>query len=55
MQIREAKIEDVDTVVQILISSRLKYLPYAKSPHSQTEMRHWVRKKFIPTGDVWLA
>jgi len=31
------------------------YLPYAKSPHSQTEIRHWVRKKFIPTGDVWLA
>lgn len=55
MQLREAKIEDVEKVVQILSASRLEYLPYAKSPHSLDGNRRWAHGKLIPTGGVVIA
>ena len=55
MQLRKAKIEDVETVLQVLSTSRLEYLPYAKSPHSLDGVRSWVRGKIIPSGGVVIA
>lgn len=55
MQLRKAKLEAVESVVQILSTSRLEYLPYAKSPHSLDGVRRWVRGKLIPTGGVIIA
>lgn len=55
MQLRKAKIEDVKTIVQILSTSRLAYLPYAKSPHSLDGVHRWVGEKLIPTGGVMIA
>ena len=55
MQLRKAKLEDVESVVHILSASRLEYLPYAKSPHSLDGDRRWVRGRLIPTGGVVIA
>lgn len=55
MQLRHATIDDVDTVVRILNTSRLEYLPYAKSPHSSEGVGRWVLGTLIPTGGVVIA
>ncbi len=55
VQFRKAKIEDVEAVVRILSTSRLEYLPYAKSPHSPDQDQRWASGKLIPTGGVLIA
>ncbi len=55
MQIRIAKIDDTEVVVQILRTSRLEYLPFAKPAHSLDGDRRWVREKLIPAGGVVIA
>lgn len=55
MQIRQANSDDVETVVQILRSSRVEYLPYAKPAHSIDGNRRWVRDRLIPSGGVVIA
>lgn len=55
MQLRVAENDDAETVVQIFISSRAAYLPYAKTPHSINEVRQWVRGILIPSGGVIIA
>jgi len=52
MQLRKANIEDTESVLQILSSSRLQYLPYAKSPHTREETLYWVKNILIPTDRV---
>jgi len=53
--IRAANTEDAAIVEQILTSSRAEYLPYAKSPHTREETRHWVGEILIPSGGVVIA
>jgi len=55
IQLRSAKKNDVETIVQILSSSRTKYLPYAKSIHTLDEDRRWVGQTLIPSNDVVIA
>jgi len=55
MHLRKAKVVDVEIVVQILNTSRLEYLPYAKSPHSLDGIRQWVGGHLIPSCGVVIA
>lgn len=55
MQLRNATIEDVETVLHILSRSRMEFLPYAKSPHSIDEQLRWVRSVLIPANGVVIA
>lgn len=55
VQLRKATNEDIEIVLQILNTSRLEYLPYAKSPNSLDSIRGWVQKQLIPSGDVVIA
>lgn len=55
MSLRSASEDDAPTVALILISSREAFLPYAKSPHSEKRIHHWVSTILIPTGGVVIA
>lgn len=55
IQLRPADTNDAKIVERILTLSRNEYLPYAKSPHSPDETRHWVRDTLIPSGNVAIA
>lgn len=55
IQLRAAQIEDTDTVLHILSSSRMHYLPYAVSPHSLESQRRWVSNTLVPTNNVTIA
>ena len=50
--IRPALPKDSNAVAAILIASRLTYLPYAPSAHSEEHIRDWVESKLIPGGRV---
>ena len=55
MSLRSANEDDAPTVALILISSREAFLTYAKSPHSEQGIRHWVSNILIPSGGVVIA
>lgn len=55
IQLRSAKLDDVEIIVQILKRSRAQYLPYAKSIHTLDEDRLWVSDILIPSNDVVIA
>ena len=55
LQLRVANSNDVSSVEHILVSSRNELLPYARSPHTRQEIRTWVSKVLIPTGNVVVA
>lgn len=55
LTLRTADSQDVDSVFRILNTSRLEYLPYAKSPHSNEGIRGWVSGHLIPSGGVVIA
>ena len=54
-QLRKATNDDAEVVFQIISTSRLEYLPFAKSPHSLDGDRRFVGRKLIPTGGVVIA
>jgi len=53
--LRNATDGDVDSVVQILTSSREAYLPYAISPHALDDIHKWVSNILVPTSEVVIA
>jgi len=55
IKLRPATIDDVETIVQILSTSRAEYIPYAKSIHTLDEDRKWAAGNLIPTNDVVIA
>lgn len=55
INLRSANNDDTETVARILISSRLEYLPFAKSPHSSDGFSRWVGESLISSGGVVIA
>lgn len=50
--LRSAGSEDADAVADVLIGSRRAFLPFAPSPHSDSEVWSWVRGSLVPGGRV---
>ena len=55
LKLRAANVDDAERVAEVLLSSRKEFLPYARSPHTETEVLEWVRKVLIPSGGVTVA
>ena len=53
--LRAAFANDADKITGLLVTSREKFLPYAPSPHTESEVNDWVREQLIPAGGVTLA
>ena len=52
MILRAAVPGDASRIADILIASRAAFLPYAPSPHSDDEVRAWVRDVLIRTEEI---
>ena len=55
MPLRPATPADAKDVAEILIEARRLFMPYATSPHSEAEVRDWVRSRLIAGGGVTVA
>jgi GNAT superfamily N-acetyltransferase len=55
VELRAALTADAARIAEILLTSRRAFLPYARSPHTDDEMRAWVRDTLLPSQDVTLA
>ena len=55
IQLRPAQVGDADGVADVLIASRITYLPYAPSVHPPSDVRRWVREQLLATGQVTVA
>lgn len=53
--IRGAHIADAESVADVYIRSRRLLASYAVSPHSDEEVRSWIRDHLIPQGRVFVA
>lgn len=53
--LRAAALEDAPQAVELLLSSRRAFLPYAPSAHTDAEVHRWVREALIPSGGVTVA
>jgi hypothetical protein len=50
--LRPAAPQDAGAVADVLIESRLAFLPFAPSAHSAHSVRKWVAEQLIPTKRV---
>ncbi len=50
-----ATLADADTVCDVYLASRKRFLSFAPSAHSDDEVRQWIREHVIPTGSVTVA
>lgn len=50
--IRAPRSDESEAVANVLIESRLAYLPFAPSAHTEHEVRSWVRSHLLATGLV---
>lgn len=53
--LRSARAEDAGAVADILISSRLAYMPFAPSAHTPEDVRAWVGSHLIPDFQTTVA
>lgn len=53
--LRPATAKDAAAVADILLRSRAAFLPYAPSPHSDDQVRAWVREHLLPCEHVTIA
>jgi GNAT superfamily N-acetyltransferase len=53
--LRRATNDDAAAVADVLIESRLVFLPFAPSVHPPHEVRQWVAEHLLPTGRVHVA
>ena len=53
--LRPAEPEDAAHVAEILIGSRMEFMPFAPSAHPDSEVRHWVRDVLLPTTQATVA
>ncbi len=53
--IRRADPGDAPAIASVIISSRLAFLPYARSPHTNSAVRTWVQQQLVPSGGVVVA
>jgi ribosomal protein S18 acetylase RimI-like enzyme len=50
--LRHARLEDAGAVATVLLESRRAFLSFAPSPHSEDDIRQWVRDVLLPGGRV---
>lgn len=55
VSLREATPADAERIADVFLSSRKAFLPFAVSPHSDDEVRAWVRDVLLPTEEVTVA
>ena len=55
VELKSATASDSGRIAQLLIDARAAFMPYAPSPHSDDEVRSWVARVLIPSGEVILA
>jgi len=55
IELRPARVDDAPRIARVLLWSRLVFLPYAVSSHSDDDTRHWVRNVLVPSGGVTVA
>jgi len=53
--LRTAANSDAGRIADILLQSRAAFLPYAVSPHTDDDVRVWVRDILLPREDVTVA
>ena len=53
--LRPATVGDAPSVASILISARLRFMPYAPSARTDSETQTWVRENLVPSGGVTVA
>jgi GNAT superfamily N-acetyltransferase len=53
--IRAATAADADAVADVMVSSRLTFLPFAPMAHTPDEVRSWIATHLIPSNSVWVA
>src|SRR5580658_4040757 len=53
--LRAALPTDAAHIADILLASRAAFLPYAPSPHSDDEVRAWLRDVLLPREPVTVA
>jgi DTW domain-containing protein YfiP/ribosomal protein S18 acetylase RimI-like enzyme len=53
--VRLATAMDGAAVAEVLMESRLAFMPYAPSAHTPDEDRNWVRNYLIPRGNVFVS
>src|SRR5258708_39662269 len=53
--LRPAMLADAARIADILLASRAVFLPYAPSPHTDDDVRAWVRDILLPREDVTVA
>ena len=54
-ELRAAGAADAERIAEILLTSRKAFLPYALSPHSDGEVRTWVRTTLLASQAVTVA
>ena len=55
VELRPASAGDAEAVAAILLASRKAFLPFAPSPHSDGNVRAWVRSTLLRTQAVTVA
>ena len=55
ISLRTATEEDASAVADVLIESRLAFLPFAPSAHPMHSVRKWVAERLIPSQRVHVA
>ena len=53
--VRKARIDDAPHVADVLLASRRAFLPFAVSPHTDTETRAWVRDVLFDSEEVFVV
>jgi len=55
IELRIARADDADAVAAIYLLSRKQLMAYAPLAHSDEEIRRWVARELVPSGNVIVA
>ncbi len=55
VELRPAVATDAERIAEVLLASRKAFLAYAPSPHSDEEVRAWIRDVLLPSQQVTVA
>jgi GNAT superfamily N-acetyltransferase len=55
LTLRRAQLEDAHQVAEVMLASRRAFMAYAKSPHTDTETRAWVKDVLFANEEVFVA
>lgn len=54
-ELRLAVAADAQSVADVYLASRRRFLPFAPMAHPEEDVRRWVADRLIPSGDVTVA